>query len=231
MRIVLVHGFTQTAASWAPYVQWWREGLNEPCPLDVPDGLDFVATASALGDAGGPATYMGYSMGGRLCLQLALDRPELVERLVLISASPGIADPAARASRREADELLAQRVEREGVRDFVEWWVSQPMFASLPRDVAGTDARIEGNTPARIAHQLRALGQGAQPSNWERLEHISMPVALFVGSSDTKYVAIAQEMAQPMRANMRVLAGLGHACHLPQPHHVAQLVASWLDSL
>ena len=231
MRIVLVHGFTQTAASWDPYVQWWREGLNEPYPLEVPDGLDFVATAHALGDAGGPATYMGYSMGGRLCVQLALDHPELVERLVLVSASPGIADPAARASRREADELLAQRVERDGVRDFVEWWVSQPMFESLPRDIAGTDARIAGNTPARIAHQLRALGQGAQPSNWERLEDISMPVALFVGSKDTKYVAIAQEMARPMRANMRVLSGLGHACHLPQPHQVAQLVASWLDSL
>lgn len=231
MRIVLVHGFTQTAGSWHPYTQWWREGLIEPCPLEVPDGLDFVATAHALGDTGGPATYMGYSMGGRLCLQLALDRPELVDRLILVSASPGIADPAERAARRDSDELLAQRVERDGVREFVEWWLAQPMFASLSADVAAPEDRIEGNTPERIAHQLRALGQGAQPSNWERLEEIAMPTALVVGSQDTKYVAIAQEMAGPMRANMRVLSGLGHACHLQQPIHVAQLVASWLESL
>jgi 2-succinyl-6-hydroxy-2,4-cyclohexadiene-1-carboxylate synthase len=231
VRIVLVHGFTQTAASWDPYAQWWREGLIEACPVDVPDGLDFVATAHALGDLGGAATYMGYSMGGRLCLQLALDRPELVQHLVLVSASPGIADPAERAARADADELLAQRAEREGSREFIEWWLSQPMFADLSPDVAGAEARIAGNPPERIAHQLRALGQGAQPSNWERLEELEMPTALFVGSRDTKYVAIAQEMARPIRANMRVLSGLGHACHLQQPTQVAQLVASWLESL
>jgi 2-succinyl-6-hydroxy-2,4-cyclohexadiene-1-carboxylate synthase len=230
VRIVLVHGFTQTAESWSWYVRWWREGLIEPAALDVPDSLDFVATAQAIGEAGGPATYMGYSMGGRLCLQLALDRPELVERLVLVSASPGIDDPAERAARVDSDEQLAQRVERDGVQEFVEWWLSQPMFSALDRDVAGADARIVGNTPERLAHQLRALGQGAQPSNWGRLEEIAMPVALVVGSQDTKYVAVAQEMARPMRANMRVLSGLGHACHLQAPTDVAQLVASWLES-
>ena len=95
----------------------------------VPRAVDFVTTAHEL-DLG-PGEYVGYSMGGRLCLQLALDRPDLVERLVLVSASPGIADAAARATRVEADEQLAQDIERDGVDAFLERWVAQPLFATL----------------------------------------------------------------------------------------------------
>src|SRR2546425_495440 len=81
--------------------------------VDVPTGLGFVETAAAIGERAGRAVYAGYSMGGRLCLRLALDRPDLVRGLVLLSASPGIADDAERAARREADEELAQEIERD----------------------------------------------------------------------------------------------------------------------
>src|SRR5262249_58533233 len=80
-------------------------------PVDVPTGLGFVETAAAIGARGGRAVYAGYSMGGRLCLRLALDRPDLVRGLVLLSASPGISDDAERAARRQADEKLAREIE------------------------------------------------------------------------------------------------------------------------
>ena len=97
-RVVLVPGFTQTASSWSGAA----EVVSETCDvraLDVPAPGTFAETARAIGDAGGRALYVGYSMGGRLCLRLALDRPDLVRGLVLVSASPGIAD--ARSAPRE----------------------------------------------------------------------------------------------------------------------------------
>jgi len=228
VRVVLVPGFTQRASSWAPVTSWQPLSLDaDLSPVDVPDGLDFAATASRLGDDGGRAVYVGYSMGGRLCLQLALDRPELVERLVLVSASPGIADPSERASRCAADEELAAGIERDGVDAFLERWLAQPLFASLPPEHADLDAR-RANTVERLTHQLRALGQGAHPPNWERLHEVEVPCALFVGSRDTKYVAIAEQMAGPLRANMRVLSERGHACHLESPWEFASLLRSWL---
>ena len=124
----LVHGFTQSERSWDPI------HLDHAVALRVPDDLDFVSTASALADTGGHATYVGYSMGGRLCLQLALDHPDVVDRLVLASASPGIADDRERAARRDSDEALARGVERDGVDAFLERWLAQPMFATLPRE-------------------------------------------------------------------------------------------------
>jgi 2-succinyl-6-hydroxy-2,4-cyclohexadiene-1-carboxylate synthase len=226
MRVVFVPGFTQGAASWAPLID--QVPGDDPWPIDVPDDLDFVATASAIGDVGGSATYFGYSMGGRLALQLALDRPDLVEQLVLVSASPGIAEPAARAARRDADATLARRVERDGVDAFLAQWLAQPMFATLPAAAAGLDDRRRVNTVARLTHQLQVLGQGTQPSNWERLAELQMPVLLIVGALDTRYVGIAEQMAAVIpAAYLEVIAGAGHACHLEQPDAVAHRFSSW----
>jgi 2-succinyl-6-hydroxy-2,4-cyclohexadiene-1-carboxylate synthase len=222
-ELVVVHGFTQTAASWSPVA----ELLTIPTrAVDVPGGRDFVSVAHALGQ--GRADYAGYSQGGRLCLQLALDHPSVVHRLVLVSASPGIADRVERAARRESDERLAQDIERDGVDAFLERWLAQPLFATLPRERSGIDARRAANTVDSLTHQLRVLGQGVQPSNWERLGELRMPVLLIAGALDTKYVDIAQRMAaQIPEVRVEILAGAGHACHLEQPERVAHLLTTW----
>jgi 2-succinyl-6-hydroxy-2,4-cyclohexadiene-1-carboxylate synthase len=228
MTVVFVHGFTQTAASWRPVDALLDETFDRRL-LDVPGGLDFVATASALGDAGGRATYVGYSMGGRLCLQLALDRPDVVERLVLVSASPGIADADERAARRASDEQQAQEIERDGVDAFLEHWLTQPMFATVPPEHAGLADRKQANTVETLTHQLRVLGQGAQPDNWPRLHALGMPALLLAGALDAKYMGIAQGMGtQIADARVDVIPDAGHACHLEQPAAVAHAVTSWL---
>jgi 2-succinyl-6-hydroxy-2,4-cyclohexadiene-1-carboxylate synthase len=220
---VFVHGFTQTPASWEPVTSRVTAEARVP---RLPQAPDFVATAREL-DLG-PAEYVGYSMGGRLCLQLALDRPEVVERLVLVSASPGIADDDDRAARRAADEHLAQSIERDGVDAFLERWVAQPLFATLSRDRAGIADRGAGNTVESLTHQLRVLGQGAQPSNWDRLAGLAAPTLLIVGELDPKYVDIAHRMAAAIPdAHVEVIADAGHACHLERPDAVAHLLASW----
>ena len=74
--------------------------------------------------------------------------PDLVERLVLVSASPGLASDAERAERRAADERLADEIERDGVDAFLERWLALPLFARLPPDAAGLDDR-RANTRRR----------------------------------------------------------------------------------
>jgi 2-succinyl-6-hydroxy-2,4-cyclohexadiene-1-carboxylate synthase len=222
-ELVLVPGFTQAAASWAPIVDL----LDVPVlAVDGPAGVDFVSGARSLDR--GPATYVGYSQGGRLCLQLALDRPDVVHRLVLVSASPGIDDPDERRSRRDADERLAQQIERDGVDAFLERWLGQPLFAMLPRERSGIDERRARNTIESLTYQLRSYGQGVQPSNWERLDELRMPVLVIVGGLDTKYVDIARRMAGGIAdARVEVITDAGHACHLEQPERVAHLLSSF----
>jgi len=230
MRFRLVHGFTQSIRSWEPLEARLPRDWDVQ-PLEVPDGLDFVATAETLGVRGGAGTWVGYSMGGRLCLRLALDRPDLVERLVLLSSSPGIASDGEREARRALDERRVRDLERDGVEKFLDNWLSQRMFETLPRDAAMIDDRRR-NTMHALAHQLRALGPAAHEPMWDRLGSLEMPVLVVCGQWDRAYGEIAERAGAAIGANATVttIEKAGHALHLERPAEVAQLLTSWLET-
>jgi 2-succinyl-6-hydroxy-2,4-cyclohexadiene-1-carboxylate synthase len=235
-RLVLLHGFTQTRRSWERIADAIGDRY-ETVTVDAPghgrsDGvrLDLAGAATALAEEVGPAIYVGYSMGGRLALHVAVARPDVVERLVLVSASPGIADPTVRAERRAADDRLADEIERDGVDAFLERWLALPLFARLPTDAAGIEQR-RANSATGLASSLRLAGTGAQDSLWGRLDQLTMPVLLVVGEHDAKFRAIAAEMATaiPGGATVEVIGGAGHVVHLEQPTAFVALVRDWLD--
>jgi len=225
-RVVLVPGFTQTARSWSGAVEVVRETCDVHA-LDVPAPTTFGETAEAIGDGGGRAIYVGYSMGGRLCLRLAIDRPELVRGLVLVSASPGIGDRRERAARADADEELAERVERDGVDAFLSYWLAQPMFRTVPTDAPGLDDRRR-LAPDYVAACLRRLGAGVMEPMWGDLPQLTMPVLLVTGTLDDKYTDIALRMLDAMRPSVThvQLAG-GHALPLEQPTELGGVIAEF----
>lgn len=224
---MLVPGFTQSAKAWSVAAAALRAAGHEPITLDVAKDLDFVATAAALGDSGGHGVYAGYSMGGRLCLRLALDRPDLVERLVLVSGSPGLADAAERAARRASDEHLARDVEARGVEPFLRDWLAQPLFAGVPSTVDEVAQRAKAHRAAELAAMLRNLGTGAQEALWDRLGELRMPLLLVTGRADTKFDAINDAMATRCDATRIALDG-GHALPLEQPRALAAAIVEWL---
>lgn len=234
-RVVLVHGFTQTLRSWGGLADELAASF-QVVRVDLPGhggsgtvDLDFDGTAAAIGEAGGPAAYVGYSMGGRLCLRLALDRPKLVQTLVLVGASPGIADDVERAARRSSDEALAADIERIGTAAFLERWLAQPMFSMLKPEPDDLAARL-ANSPARLATALRRLGPGVQEPLWDRLGELNMPVLVVAGQEDARYAQVAKQMADAIGANAHVgaVAGAGHAAHLERTDSFLRLVVDFL---
>jgi 2-succinyl-6-hydroxy-2,4-cyclohexadiene-1-carboxylate synthase len=234
-RVVLVHGFTQTQAAWEPVAAGLRARWRL-VRVDLPGHggsagvrAGFAEAAGLLGACGGRAAYVGYSLGGRLCLRLALDRPELVRALVLLGASPGIADPAARAERLAADEALATGVEDDGVAAFLDRWLAGPLFATLPPERAGLPERL-ANTAAGLASALRLLGAGAQAPLWDRLAGLRCPTLLVAGARDARFAALAAEMAAAIgpTARLALVPGAGHAVHLERPAAVAKLLDGFL---
>ncbi len=217
---MLLHGFTQNARCWGAIPDRLARS-HQVVLVDAPghgesahDDADLWRAADLIAGVGGPATYVGYSMGGRMALHLALAHPELVERLVLIGATAGLDTEAERAARREADERLAERIEAGPLRSFLEGWLANPLFASLPAE-SRCLAERETNRPDGLAASLRSCGTGNQDPLWDRLAELTMPVALVVGSTDEKFTALAQRMAAQIGANARVVIEPGsHAVHL-----------------
>src|SRR4051812_13815864 len=230
--LVLLHGFTQTRQSWrrtvaaldgrytrtvAPDLPGHGQ-LSERRPASLAATLAYLAALVAE-----PHVLAGYSMGGRIALHAALARPQLVRRLVLIGAGPGLAGEEERAQRRAADEALADRIEEIGIEAFAAEWAALPLWEGQSERVrAAANADRLRNTAAGLAAALRGLGTGALPSLWERLGELPCPVTLVVGERDAKFRAIADRMAERVaQAELVVVPGAGHAAHLERPDLVA----------
>jgi 2-succinyl-6-hydroxy-2,4-cyclohexadiene-1-carboxylate synthase len=242
-RLVLVHGFTQTGRSWQPVARRFA-GHHEVVTVDLPGHGRSAATSARdldeagrrVVEAGGGATYLGYSMGGRVVLHAAFAAPELVRRLVLVGANPGIEDTRERERRRLADEALAARLtgltgDRLALDEFLAEWLAAPLFAHLDETTAGLAARRE-NTTAGLAGALRTLGVGTQRCEGSRLRALRMPVLVLAGELDTTYDALGRRLAAQIGANATFasLPGVGHAAPFEAPDRFAALVEAWLAS-
>jgi 2-succinyl-6-hydroxy-2,4-cyclohexadiene-1-carboxylate synthase len=232
--LVLLHGFTQTRHSWRRTIAA-LDGTPRVLAPDLPGhGLaaarpaSFPAcTAYVRALAGERFALGGYSMGGRIALATAVALGDMVERLVLVGASPGIADDAERARRRAADEALAARIEAIGVDAFAREWGAQPLFAGQPERVAAAaNADRLRNTAEGLAAALRGLGTGVMEPLWDRLGELRMPVTLLAGERDEKFHAIAADMASRLPdARVVIVPGAGHAAQLERPDVVAGYLA------
>jgi len=234
---VLLHGFTQTGRSWVPIAGDLARD-HEVVLVDAPGHggssevrADLVEGAAMMADAGGRGGYVGYSMGARFALHVALARPDVVEGLVLLGATPGIEDDAEREQRRAQDEARAVALERDGIDAFLSGWLAQPLFAGLPVDAAGLEDRRR-NTVTGLASSLRMAGTGNQVPRWDELDSLRMPVLVLAGSEDQKFAAIGQRMADGIGANatFATVPGAGHAAHLEQPRAFLRLLQAWLVS-
>ncbi len=175
-----------------------------------------------------PVALVGYSMGGRIALHYARARPQHVEQLILIGASPGLADAAERRARIDADERLASELERSSIEEFAERWARTPVLADQPPAVR---ARIHAdrlrNAPTGLARALRGLGTGALPPAWDWLGELQAPTLAIAGGRDEKFVRIAQQMSGAIpHARLELIPGAGHAAHLERPAATAELIAS-----
>ncbi|MBI2963895.1 MAG: 2-succinyl-6-hydroxy-2,4-cyclohexadiene-1-carboxylate synthase [Deltaproteobacteria bacterium] len=243
--LVCLHGFTGRGESWRPLglALGGRRAVLAP---DLPGHGGTRAAAfttesasallvEALARVGVERfSLLGYSLGGRLALSLALDHPRSVGRLVVESASPGLASAEQRAERRGADAALADRLEREGVAAFVARWEAQPLFATLARLPEGARRALRAQRLAQdaaaLAAALRGLGTGAQPWLGDRLHELAPPALIVAGAEDGKFRDWAAWMqARIPCAELAIVEGAGHVPHLEQPEAFLRRVGAFLE--
>jgi 2-succinyl-6-hydroxy-2,4-cyclohexadiene-1-carboxylate synthase len=125
---------------------------------------------------------VGYSMGGRLALGLAMMAPQRFTSLVLISTRPGIDSPEERRERRAADLALADRIEAIGAVAFAEEWAAHPLIATQARAPVTGSAKIwvEVDRPHR-----RAASAGRDPRDTVGISQWSRTVEAAAGVVET----------------------------------------------
>ncbi|MEJ6510599.1 MAG: alpha/beta fold hydrolase [Acidimicrobiales bacterium] len=233
--ITLLHGFTQTAECWGSFAD--QLATSHPIlAIDLPGHGgsaeirgDLTQSAAMIASAITPNIVIGYSLGGRIALHLALAFPDLVERLVLIGATGGLDSEEERKQRRVADESLADHLEEVGVGVFLDEWLSQPMFASLTAEQSFRELRATNST-AGLASSLRLCGVGTQESLWDRLNTLTMPVLVLAGSNDEKFTQLGHRLVASIgnNASFESVADAGHSAQLENPAATAAAITEWL---
>jgi 2-succinyl-6-hydroxy-2,4-cyclohexadiene-1-carboxylate synthase len=235
--LLLLHGFTGRGTAWGTLGAAARRRDHRTIVVDLPGhgrsgtagdparmtvertADDLAAILWQTGTA--PANVLGYSLGARVALRLAVAHPEVVARLVLESPSAGIADETARDERRRADDDLAATIERDGIEAFVDQWERGPVLASHaaldPRTAARQRAIRLASDPHGLAQSLRAAGQGAMLPLHDRLVAIEAPTLVIAGALDPARPRAEQVAAGIQGARLVIVEGAGHTPHLERP--------------
>lgn len=227
MKIVLLHGASGNAATFEPVLHAWSDtvALDLPGRGSTPGpASDTVAGTAAwlsrtLVERGlERPVLVGHSYGGAVALQLALDRPERIAGLVLVSS----------ASRLGVHPSILEAV-----------------AASTPQQPYRLDAAFgPGTAPAVIEAYARASAltpPATALADWqacngfdvrERLGTLRVPTLIVHGSEDALTLPRHQvSLATRIGAERFVVEGAGHMLPWERPELVAQAAVSFRDRL
>jgi 2-succinyl-6-hydroxy-2,4-cyclohexadiene-1-carboxylate synthase len=243
--LVVLHGFTQTGRLWGDFgarlekefsvvaVDLPGHAGSDQVRADLPaaGGLVAEAVREVLGES--PCALLGYSLGARVGLHVALGTDLGISHLVFIGVTAGLEDEGLREERRAADEALADQLEAsDDIGPFVDRWLRGPMFNRLTDTGAADRTERLRNSAAGLASSLRLCGTGTQVPSWDRLGSLTPPVLALAGTDDARFAGHALRVAQlAPRGAATLVPGGGHAVHLAQPAQAARLVCHWLRSV
>ena len=184
----------------------------------------------------GPCVLMGYSMGGRIALQYALQFSDRLAGLILIGATPGIEDEDMKAERLEKDLSLAANLREQSMEQFIEHWFKQDIIQSqnqIPEPYRSTMLKArKANSRRALAQALTSLGTGSMTSRWDQLSQLIIPTLIVTGEEDKKFERIASRIVTQLpNAQHRSIKGAGHACCFEQAESFGTVVAPFLSSI
>jgi 2-succinyl-6-hydroxy-2,4-cyclohexadiene-1-carboxylate synthase len=181
--------------------------------------------------------FWGYSMGGRVLLELFRNYPEMCESLTLESTSPGIIDPQERNNRVKMDADWANLIQTQPD-TFLEKWYSQVLFSGFKK-LNNYSSHLQSKEKALSpthAKMIMEASPGANPHYFKVIEAMSVPTLALVGQKDEKYVQMwgklidhTPQIAIPNNnIDLKVVENSGHVIHLENPTGAVEKFLSFI---
>lgn len=232
--ILLIHGAGGSHLHWAPEIR--RLNGFKVIALDLPghgksEGIgrqsvaDYVEAVQDFMDVMDlpAAVIVGHSMGSAIALQLALDAPERVLGLVIVSGGSRL-----RVNSSIMENAADSATFPLAVKNINEWAFSANADPRL-RELAAQ--RMEKETRPTVLHGdfLACNDFDAR----ERIQEIAKPTLIICGTDD-KMTPIKHSLAlqeQIKDAKLVEVEEAGHMIGLEKPHEVAEALQSFVDHL
>ncbi|KAA9012669.1 2-succinyl-6-hydroxy-2,4-cyclohexadiene-1-carboxylate synthase [Niallia endozanthoxylica] len=247
--LLLLHGFTGDSTTWKPFLSSWSKNHKvialdivghgkSASPTDV-QRYDIVSVSKDIKKILehlniNKTNVLGYSMGGRLALSFSILYPEFLHKLILESASPGLATDQERENRRIQDEKLSCFILNQGLERFIDYWENIPLFSTQKKLPIHKQHEIKQqrlqNSITGLSNSLLGMGTGAQPSWWDRIQELETETLLLTGKHDQKFCLIAEKMVKKMKhVKWKNIEDCGHAIHVEQPEKFGTIVNGFLS--
>lgn len=216
-----LHGAVGAASDWRDFTRMLATHRIGSRAVDLWRFLDcqpmtLTATARALNaeaaaaQQGGGRILLGYSLGGRIALHALLEDDPPWQAAVIVSAHPGLDDPAERETRRAADAMWATKALTGNWADFLHAWHAQPVLAAQPIRDPAAEARL-AQRRREIARSFIDWSLGAQDPLWPRLATLRIPVLWVAGEQDPKFIELARRAtAMIPHSRLAIAPGSGH---------------------
>jgi 2-succinyl-6-hydroxy-2,4-cyclohexadiene-1-carboxylate synthase len=247
--ILFLHGFTGSASDWKDVVQKIDKRFNKTA-LDLighgksssPTSVNYYMADSLVTQIENFINHLklneiilcGYSMGGRVALNYAIAKPNMVKGLILESASAGFKNEKEREARKKSDEELAAYIENNSIEDFAAMWLDQELFGTLRRFSNDKLKRIREekakNSKIGLSNSLRGFGTGIMPYLGSELVKLKIPVFMITGGLDDKFTQINLRVKKLLpSAKHKIISTSGHNTHLEEPKKFVEAVNGFLS--
>lgn len=237
-RLVFFHGFMGDSSDWDEVRALLPE--FDSVAISIPAASNWHGSIQKVANSIEPGSILiGYSMGARLALGVAIEFPAHYGGLVFVSGNPGLESERERVNRELADEKIAgqieQHLEHGKLDSFLDQWYQASVFESLPADIRSQEiSRKLKRDPQSWPMLLRTNSVSQQPNYWPRLNDLSMPTLVVAGQRDEKYKEIAVRFKTTATLNhvkTELLDDCGHMVHREQPVELADLIREFVMPL
>lgn len=239
-RVVLIHGLGQDLGIWGPIQDAWPSARTIAYDLRGHGSTTVGAPEGTLAQLGrdlvgllesvGPATCVGFSLGGSVALWAASERPDLVVAVVAVATSSVVG--------RAAADAMGERIEQ--VESGGPARLAEVLASDTRSQLAGDESRLDEIVAARVAassavegylNGARAVRDMRDHPLQERLGAVHQPVLVVNGSRDPWCPRRAAEIMLEVLPNawFAELEGVGHLVTDVAPDELLERIRVWTE--